>query len=117
MWKSGFEEATCIDSVFFFKLLVLKTNPVREAFLFEVSNDRCPILHFPLFQSAADRVTSLPLISSAYDMVSSAYASTKESHPYVKSVCDVAEKGVKTMAAVAVSGAQPILDKLEPQSE
>lgn len=64
-----------------------------------------------------DRVANLPLVSSAYDMVSSAYASTKESHPYVKLVCDVAETGVKTIAAVAVSGAQPILDKLEPQSE
>uniref|UniRef100_A0A670YV72 Perilipin n=1 Tax=Pseudonaja textilis TaxID=8673 RepID=A0A670YV72_PSETE len=63
----------------------------------------------------ADRVASLPLVSSAYDMVSAAYTSTKESHPYVKSVCDMAEKGVKTIASVAVSGAQPILNKLEPQ--
>ncbi|XP_026720736.1 perilipin-3-like [Athene cunicularia] len=61
------------------------------------------------------RVASLPLVSSAYDMVSTAYASTKESHPYVKSVCDAAEKGVKTLTAAAVSGAQPILTKLEPQ--
>ncbi|XP_063147029.1 perilipin-3-like [Candoia aspera] len=66
-------------------------------------------------KNVADRVASLPLVSSAYDMVSAAYASTKESHPYVKSVCDMAEKGVKTIASVAVSGAQPILNKLEPQ--
>ncbi|XP_048354794.1 perilipin-3-like [Sphaerodactylus townsendi] len=62
-----------------------------------------------------DRVTSLPLVSSAYDMVSSAYTSTKESHPYVKLVCDMAETGVKTIAAAAATGAQPILTKLEPQ--
>ncbi|XP_077188274.1 perilipin-3-like [Paroedura picta] len=62
-----------------------------------------------------DRVANLPLVSSAYDMVSAAYASTKESHPYVKMVCDVAETGVKTIAAAAASGAQPILNKLEPQ--
>lgn len=49
-------------------------------------------------------------------MVSSAYASTKETHPYLKSVCDVAEKGVKTITAAAVGGAQPLLTKLEPQS-
>uniref|UniRef100_A0A8V5GTT5 Perilipin n=1 Tax=Melopsittacus undulatus TaxID=13146 RepID=A0A8V5GTT5_MELUD len=61
------------------------------------------------------RVASLPLVSSAYGMVSTAYSSTKESHPYVRSVCDAAEKGVKTLTAAAVSGAQPILTKLEPQ--
>ncbi|NXW25862.1 PLIN3 protein, partial [Circaetus pectoralis] len=66
-------------------------------------------------QSIGTRVANLPLVSSAYGMVSTAYASTKESHPYVKSVCDVAEKGVKTLTAAAVSGAQPILTKLEPQ--
>lgn len=66
-------------------------------------------------KNVAGRVASLPLVSSAYDMVSSAYTSTKESHPYVKSVCDVAEKGVKTITSAAVSGAQPILNKLEPQ--
>lgn len=62
-------------------------------------------------------MANLPLVSSAYDMVSTAYASTKENHPYIKSVCDVAEKGMKTITAAAVSGAQPILTKLEPQSE
>ncbi|XP_026545980.1 perilipin-3-like [Notechis scutatus] len=66
-------------------------------------------------ENVAGRVASLPLVSSAYDMVSAAYTSTKESHPYMKSVCDMAEKGVKTIASVAVSGAQPILNKLEPQ--
>lgn len=63
------------------------------------------------------RVANLPLVSSTYDMVSTAYTSTKENHPYLKSVCDVAEKGVKTLTSVAVSGAQPLLTKLEPQSE
>ncbi|XP_042334278.1 perilipin-3-like isoform X3 [Sceloporus undulatus] len=66
-------------------------------------------------QNAISRVASLPLVSSTYDMVSSAYASTKETHPYLKSVCNVAEMGVKTLTAAAVSGAQPLLTKLEPQ--
>uniref|UniRef100_A0A452GRP7 Perilipin n=1 Tax=Gopherus agassizii TaxID=38772 RepID=A0A452GRP7_9SAUR len=66
-------------------------------------------------ENIANRVANLPLVSSAYDMVSTAYTSTKESHPYVKSVCDVAEKGMKTMTTAAVSGAQPILSKLELQ--
>ncbi|XP_059726041.1 perilipin-3-like isoform X2 [Haemorhous mexicanus] len=66
-------------------------------------------------QNIGTRVANLPLVSSAYDMVSSAYTCTKESHPYVRSVCDVAEKGVRTLTAAAVSGAQPLLTRLEPQ--
>ncbi|XP_007109379.1 perilipin-3 isoform X1 [Physeter macrocephalus] len=65
--------------------------------------------------SVLDRVAGMPLISSTCHMVSATYMSTKESHPHVKTVCDAAEKGVKTLTAVAVSGAQPILSKLEPQ--
>lgn len=65
--------------------------------------------------SVVDRVAGMPLISSTCNMVSAAYTSTKESHPHVKTVCDAAEKGVKTLTAAAVSGAQPILSKLEPQ--
>ncbi|XP_034513453.1 perilipin-3 isoform X3 [Ailuropoda melanoleuca] len=65
--------------------------------------------------SVVDRVAGMPLISSTCSMVSAAYASTKESHPHVKTVCDAAEKGVKTLTAAAVSGAQPILSRLEPQ--
>ncbi|NXD45443.1 PLIN3 protein, partial [Copsychus sechellarum] len=65
--------------------------------------------------SAVDRVTSLPLLSSAFNLVSSAYSHTKESHPCLGGVCSVAE----TVAAVAVGsvlgGAQPILSQLEPQ--
>ncbi|XP_035168993.1 perilipin-3-like isoform X1 [Oxyura jamaicensis] len=66
-------------------------------------------------QSVVSRVANLALVSSARGAVSTAYASTKESHPYIRSVCDVAEKGVKTLTAAAVSGAQPLLTKLEPQ--
>ncbi|NXN83780.1 PLIN3 protein, partial [Bombycilla garrulus] len=65
--------------------------------------------------SAVDRVTSLPLLNSAFNLVSSAYNHTKESHPCLSGVCSVAE----TVAAVAVGsvvgGAQPILSQLEPQ--
>lgn len=75
----------------------------------------CP--RFSWLQSAVDRVTSLPLLSSAFNLVSSAYSHTKESHPCLGGVCSVAE----TVAAVAmgsvVGGAQPILSQLEPQSE
>ncbi|XP_043821155.1 perilipin-3 isoform X2 [Dromiciops gliroides] len=69
----------------------------------------------PVQQSVVNRVVSMPLVSSTCDMVSAAYASTKENYPYVKSVCGLAEQGAKTLAAAAVSGAQPLLSKLEPQ--
>ncbi|XP_053261554.1 perilipin-3-like [Podarcis raffonei] len=66
-------------------------------------------------QDVLKRATSLPLVSSTYDLAASAYASTKENHPYVKVVLDLAEKGVKHVSDIAVSGAQPLLSKLEPQ--
>ncbi|XP_029464694.1 perilipin-2-like [Rhinatrema bivittatum] len=66
-------------------------------------------------QNVAVRVANLPLVSSTCDMVSSAYVSTKEKHPYLKSVCEVAEEGVKTIAAVTLASTKPIIQKLEPQ--
>ncbi|XP_042660656.1 perilipin-2 isoform X4 [Tyto alba] len=61
------------------------------------------------------RVANLPLVSSTYDMVSTAYITTKDTHPYLKSVCEIAEKGVKTITSVAMTSAMPIIQKLEPQ--
>ncbi|KAK1334562.1 hypothetical protein QTO34_005569 [Cnephaeus nilssonii] len=61
------------------------------------------------------RVANLPLVSSTYDLVSSAYVTTKDQYPYLKSVCEMAERGVKTITSVAVMSAQPIIQKLEPQ--
>lgn len=65
--------------------------------------------------SVVTRVANLPLLSSTYDIVSSAYITTKDQHPYLKSVCEIAEKGVKTITSVAVTSALPIIQKLEPQ--
>lgn len=65
--------------------------------------------------SVVTRVANLPLFSSTYDIVSSAYITTKDQHPYLKSVCEIAEKGVKTITSVAVTSALPVIQKLEPQ--
>ncbi|NWW22571.1 PLIN3 protein, partial [Falcunculus frontatus] len=59
-------------------------------------------------------VANLSLVSSACDVVSAAYASTKESHPYLRSVCDAAEKGVRSVTEATASCVQPVLDTLEP---
>ncbi|XP_008843761.1 perilipin-2 isoform X2 [Nannospalax galili] len=65
--------------------------------------------------SVVSRVANLPLVSSTYDLVSSAYVSTKDQYPYLKSVCEMAEKGVKTVTSVAATSALPLIHKLEPQ--
>ncbi|CAN2391279.1 Belongs to the perilipin family, partial [Pristimantis euphronides] len=66
-------------------------------------------------QNVLVRLTNLPLVSSTYDKVSSAYVTTKDNHPYLKSVCDVAETSVKTITSVAMTSAETILQRLEPQ--
>ncbi|XP_064410055.1 perilipin-2-like [Latimeria chalumnae] len=66
-------------------------------------------------QNVVVRVANLPLVSSTYDVVFSVYVDTKENYPYLRSVCEVAEKGLKTITAAAFTGGMPILQKLEPQ--
>ncbi|XP_060101867.1 perilipin-3-like isoform X2 [Heteronotia binoei] len=66
-------------------------------------------------ENVITRVSNLPLVSSAYDLAAFAYAWTKENHPYVKAVLDLAEEGVKHISEVAATSAQPFLTKLEPQ--
>nr|XP_006130385.1 perilipin-3-like [Pelodiscus sinensis] len=66
-------------------------------------------------QNVLKRVASLPLVSTACDLAATAYTSTKESHPYVKSLCDMAEKGVTSLTSVAASSEQPAPPALEPQ--
>ncbi|KFV58315.1 Perilipin-3, partial [Tyto alba] len=61
-----------------------------------------------------NQVANLTLVSSACVMVSTAYTSTKESHPYIKSVCDTAEKGVKSVTEATASCVQPVLTTLDP---
>ncbi|XP_064360707.1 perilipin-2-like isoform X5 [Dromaius novaehollandiae] len=68
-----------------------------------------------LQQNAISRVANLPLVSSTYNMVSTAYVTTKDNHPHLKLVCEIVEKGVKTITSVAVTSAMPIIQKLEPQ--
>ncbi|CAM2114690.1 unnamed protein product [Caretta caretta] len=66
-------------------------------------------------QTAGDRVAGLPLVSSACEMASASYAATKETHPAIKAICEVAETGVRAITSAAITGARPILDQLEPQ--
>ncbi|XP_056425564.1 perilipin-3 isoform X1 [Hyla sarda] len=74
-----------------------------------------PMEETPDQQNVVERVTQLPLVSSACSVVSAVYSSTKDSHPYIRNVCDVAEKGAKTLTGAAVTGSKPIISRLEPQ--
>ncbi|KAG9468537.1 hypothetical protein GDO78_022534 [Eleutherodactylus coqui] len=42
---------------------------------------------------------------------------TADNHPYLKSVCDVAESSVRSITSVGLSSAEPLLQRLEPQTE
>ncbi|KAM9372246.1 perilipin-3-like [Phaethornis superciliosus] len=67
-------------------------------------------------QVAVNQVANLTLTlaGSACDMVSAAYASTKQSHPYIQSMCDSAEKGVKSVTGATATCVQPLRTSLEP---
>lgn len=66
-------------------------------------------------ENVVTRVTSLPLVSSAYEMCTSLYNYAKETHPYVTTACNIAEMVAAVAVGSAVGGAQPILNQLEPQ--
>ena len=66
-------------------------------------------------QNVVSRVTNLPLVSSACEVVSKSYTSTKDSMPLLKGVMDAAESGVRTLGAAATTGSKPLLDIIEPQ--
>ncbi|KAJ8345139.1 hypothetical protein SKAU_G00293320 [Synaphobranchus kaupii] len=72
-------------------------------------------LEFEPKQSVVARLANLPLVSSTCDLLALAYCNTKDNHPYLRSICEVAETGVKTLTSVALAQASPIIDKLKPQ--
>ncbi|XP_052797266.1 perilipin-2-like isoform X1 [Mya arenaria] len=59
------------------------------------------------------RLGNLPIVSSAWGTVCTAYQKTKESHTLLKSTCDLAESGVQSV----VSTAMPYVEKYQPQIE
>ncbi|NXG06491.1 PLIN3 protein, partial [Sakesphorus luctuosus] len=59
-------------------------------------------------------VASLPLVSSGWLVDPTVYASTKESHPCVRSACDAAEKGMRSVTEAKASCVQPVLTAVEP---
>ncbi|XP_019719213.1 perilipin 6 isoform X2 [Hippocampus comes] len=63
------------------------------------------------------RVSHLPLVRSALELVTSMYSEAKGRYPLLGLVGGVAEVGVQNASKVALSGATPLVQTLRPQIE
>ncbi|NXX83654.1 PLIN1 protein, partial [Urocolius indicus] len=66
-------------------------------------------------ENAVQRVLQLPVVSSTCESLQRTYASTKEAHPLVASVCEVYERGVQGAGALAMWSVEPVVRRLEPR--
>ncbi|XP_078525759.1 uncharacterized protein LOC144798650 [Lissotriton helveticus] len=66
-------------------------------------------------ENALHRVASIPLFQSAYQILFYAYTDVKKIHPVLNFLGGVAEGSAKTVAGLAVMGAAPVLQRMEPQ--
>ncbi|NXL58560.1 PLIN1 protein, partial [Chordeiles acutipennis] len=66
-------------------------------------------------ENVLQRVLQLPVVSSTCESLQRTYASTKEAHPLVASVCEVYERGVQGASALAMRSVEPVVRRLEPQ--
>ncbi|XP_070800673.1 perilipin-3-like [Pituophis catenifer annectens] len=66
-------------------------------------------------ENIVTRVTSLPLVSSAYEVWSSVYQYAKKTYPCVNTACNIVEMVAAVAVGSARGGAQPLLPHLEPQ--
>ncbi|XP_053575823.1 perilipin-2-like [Bombina bombina] len=66
-------------------------------------------------ESVIRRVTRLPLICSAFQILSFAYHDVKTVNPVVDFLFDVSERSIKGVSRVAAMGLSPFLNVLEPQ--
>ncbi|NXL31894.1 PLIN1 protein, partial [Glaucidium brasilianum] len=66
-------------------------------------------------ENVLQRVLQLPVVSSTCESIQRTYASTKEAHPLMASVCEVYERGVQGASALAMWSVEPVVRRLEPQ--
>ncbi|KAM4581063.1 perilipin 6 [Odontesthes bonariensis] len=67
--------------------------------------------------SAFLKVSSLPLVQSAFQSVTSAYSGVKDRYPLLGLMGGVAEVGVRSISKEAMRRVTPLLQSLEPQIE
>ncbi|KAK9959053.1 hypothetical protein ABG768_011138 [Culter alburnus] len=61
------------------------------------------------------RILNLRSVNAALESIEKTYISTKQSHPIIRSVCGLYEKGVSRAGSLALWSMQPALHVLEPQ--
>ncbi|ELW62804.1 Perilipin-1 [Tupaia chinensis] len=69
----------------------------------------------PEQENVLQRVLQLPVVSGTCECVQKTYASTKEAHPLVASVCNAYEKGVQSAGSLAAWGMEPVVRRLSTQ--
>lgn len=68
-------------------------------------------------ENVLQRVLQLPVVSGTCECVQKTYASTKEAHPLVASVCSAYEKGVQGASSLAAWSMEPVVRRLSTQCE
>ncbi|NXY45652.1 PLIN1 protein, partial [Ceuthmochares aereus] len=76
-----------------------------------------PVPVCPAQENVLQRVLQLPVVSSTCESLQRTYASTKEAHPLMASVCEVYERGMQGAGALAMWSMEPVVRRLEPQCE
>uniref|UniRef100_A0AC11CXP9 Perilipin 1 n=1 Tax=Ovis aries TaxID=9940 RepID=A0AC11CXP9_SHEEP len=71
----------------------------------------------PEQENVLQRVLQLPVVSGTCECFQKTYASTKEAHPLVASVCNAYEKGVQGASSLAAWSMEPVVRRLSTQCE
>ncbi|XP_043777862.1 perilipin-1 [Cervus elaphus] len=69
----------------------------------------------PEQENVLQRVLQLPVVSGTCECFQKTYASTKEAHPLVASVCNAYEKGVQGASSLAAWSMEPVVRRLSTQ--
>ncbi|XP_070809915.1 perilipin-1 [Pituophis catenifer annectens] len=69
----------------------------------------------PKQSSVLQRVLQVPVVNSALASLQKTYASAKEIHPFMASVCATYERALQNASSLALWSVKPVVHKLEPQ--
>uniref|UniRef100_A0A8C5RP95 Perilipin n=1 Tax=Laticauda laticaudata TaxID=8630 RepID=A0A8C5RP95_LATLA len=69
----------------------------------------------PKQSSVLQRVLQFPVVNSALSSLQRTYASAKEIHPLMSSVCATYERALQNVSSLALWSVKPVVHKLEPQ--